>query len=73
MAAAPGEANNSWKSPDGAAATAPADREEKDDRRNYADYSVWDMIADNEAARTVISREDVVRELASSPMPKVDA
>ena len=57
----------------GAAATAPADRDEKDDRRNYADYSVWDMIADNEAARTVISREDVVRELASSPMPKVDA
>ena len=50
-----------------------AEREDKDDRRNYAEYSVWDLVGDNEAARTVISREDVTRELASSPMPKVDA
>ena len=50
-----------------------SDREDKDDRRNYAEFSVWELVGENDAARTVISREDVIRELASSPMPKVEA
>ncbi|MGZ5365586.1 MAG: hypothetical protein ACXWZR_18740 [Mycobacterium sp.] len=57
-------------------ADAPAiasDRDDKDDRRSYAEFSVWDLVGENDAARTVISREDVLRELASSPMPPVEA
>ena len=57
------------------AADAPApvaDRDDKD-RSSYAEFSIWDVIDRNAAARPVISREDVRRELASSPMPEVKA
>jgi hypothetical protein len=55
------------------APAAVADRDDKGDRSSYAEFSIWDVIDNNEAARPVISREDVRRELASSPMPEVKA
>jgi hypothetical protein len=58
------------------AAEAPApvaDRDDKGDRSSYAEFSIWDVIDQNEAARRVISRDDVRRELASSPLPEVKA
>ena len=50
-----------------------SDREDKGDRLDYAEFSVWELVGENDAARTVISREDVTRELAVSPMPRVEA
>jgi hypothetical protein len=43
------------------------------DRRSYAEFSYWDMVGDNDPARAVISREDVKKELASSPLPRIEA
>ena len=58
------------------AADAPApvaDRDDKD-RSSYAEFSIWDVIDQkNDDAARVVSREDVRRELASSPMPEVKA
>ena len=50
-----------------------AEREDKDDRRNYAEFSYWDMVGDNDPARAVVTREDVKKELASSPLPRIEA
>lgn len=41
--------------------------------RNYAEFSYWDMVGDNDPARAVVSRDDVRKELASSPLPRIEA
>jgi hypothetical protein len=43
------------------------------EHRNYAEFSYWDMVGDNDPARAVVSREDVKKELASSPLPRIEA
>jgi hypothetical protein len=44
------------------------------DRSSYAELSIWDVIdKKNDDAARVVSREDVRRELASSPVPEVKA
>jgi hypothetical protein len=57
-----------------AEAPAPAaDRDDKD-RSSYAEFSIWDVIdKKNDEASRVISRDEVRRDLASSPMPEVKA
>ena len=50
-----------------------SDREDKNDRRAYTEFSIWDVIDASKAAGPVVSREDVRRELALSPMPEVKA
>lgn len=54
-------------------APAPVAADDKD-RSSYAEFSIWDVIdKKNDDAARVVSREDVRRALASSPMPEVKA
>jgi len=57
----------------GAGPAAASDRQDKDDRRAYAEFSIWDVIDESKAAGPGITREDVRRELALSPLPEVKA
>ncbi len=46
---------------------------DRDDARQGTEFSAWTLIDESKAARTVITRDDVRRELALSPMPDVKA
>lgn len=54
-------------------AETPAIASDRAEHRNYVEFSVSDLVGDKEEARTVVSRDDVARELAASPMPHIEA
>jgi hypothetical protein len=46
---------------------------DRDEGRQGAEFSAWTLIDASRATRTVITRDDVRRELALSPLPDVKA
>lgn len=43
------------------------------EHRNYAEFTYWDMAGEADSDRVALTREDVRREIASAPLPKVEA
>ena len=54
-------------------ATSPAVPVDRVDGRQNGEFSAWTLIDESLAARTVITRDDVRRELALAPLPDVKA
>ena len=54
-------------------ANAEAKVSDRAEHRNYAEFSYWDMVGETEADRVARTREDVRKEIASAPLPKVEA
>jgi hypothetical protein len=52
---------------------APAQRADTGDRSSYPEFSIWDVMKQNAEASRVVSRDEVKRQLASSPLPAVQA